>query len=54
MGVSRVTEAAQIPAALEVAFAEDRTVLIESGITGREVEIAVLEGRVGSRRGTSA
>lgn len=45
VGVSRVTEAAQIPAALATAFAEDRTVLIESGVTGREVEIAVLEGR---------
>ena len=45
VGVSRVTEAAGIPAALDIAFAEDRTVLIESGITGREVEIAVLEGR---------
>ncbi|QIM17432.1 D-alanine--D-alanine ligase [Leucobacter insecticola] len=45
VGVSRVTEASEIPAALEVAFAEDRTVLIESGVTGREVEIAVLEGR---------
>lgn len=45
VGVSRVTAAGEIPAALELAFAEDRTVLIESGVTGREVEIAVLEGR---------
>ncbi len=45
VGVSRVTAADQIPAALQLAFAEDRTVLIESGVTGREVEIAVLEGR---------
>ncbi len=45
VGVSRVTSAAEIPAALEIAFAEDRTVLVESGVTGREVEIAVLEGR---------
>ena len=45
VGVSRVTSAAEIPAALDIAFAEDRTVLIESGVTGREVEIAVLEGR---------
>ena len=45
VGVSRVTESSEIPAALELAFAEDRTVLIESGVTGREVEIAVLEGR---------
>ncbi|KAM9865263.1 D-alanine--D-alanine ligase [Leucobacter aridicollis] len=54
VGVSRVTEASEIPAALEVAFAEDRTVLIESGITGREVEIAVLEGREGQPTRTSS
>lgn len=45
VGVSRITAAAEMPAALDLAFAEDRTVLIESGVTGREVEIAVLEGR---------
>lgn len=45
VGVSRVVAPSEIPAALDVAFAEDRTVLIESGVTGREVEIAVLEGR---------
>ncbi len=54
VGVSRVTEASEIPAALEIAFAEDRTVLIESGITGREVEIAVLEGREGESTRTSS
>ena len=54
VGVSRVTEASEIPAALEIAFAEDRTVLIESGITGREVEIAVLEGREGEPTRTSS
>lgn len=45
VGVSRVTDSTQLPAALEIAFAEDHMVLIESGIAGREVEIAVLEGR---------
>ncbi len=54
VGVTRVTEASEIPAALEVAFAEDRTVLIESGVVGREVEIAVLEGRSGDRPRTSS
>lgn len=54
MGVTRVTEAAGIPSALEIAFKEDRTVLIESGVTGREVEIAVLEGRSGERPRTSS
>ena len=54
VGVSRVTEASEIPAALELAFAEDRTVLIESGVVGREVEIAVLEGRTGQPTRTSS
>ena len=54
VGVSRVTEASEIPAALDIAFAEDRTVLVESGITGREVEIAVLEGREGQPTRTSS
>ena len=48
VGVSKVAAASELPAALEVAFAEDRMVLIESGIAGREVEIAVLEGRDGA------
>lgn len=54
VGVSRVTEPEQLPAALEVAFAEDRSVLIESGVTGREVEIGVLAGRGGSSPRTSS
>lgn len=45
VGVSKVASPEQLPAALDVAFAEDSVVLIESGIVGREVEIAVLEGR---------
>lgn len=44
VGVSRVASPAELPAALEVAFAEDGVVLVESGVNGREVEIAVLEG----------
>jgi len=54
VGVSKVTDASGIPAALETAFAEDRTVLIESGVTGREIEIAVLEGRGDARPRTSS
>lgn len=54
VGVSKVVDAEGIPAALETAFAEDRTVLIESGVIGREVEIAVLEGRGDSSPRTSA
>ena len=44
VGVSRITALDELPEALEVAFHEDHVVLIETGITGREVEIAVLEG----------
>lgn len=54
VGVSRVTAAAELPAALEVAFAEDSVVLVESGISGREVEIGVLQGRGGESPRTSA
>lgn len=45
VGVSKVSSKAELPAALDVAFAEDTIVLIESGVIGREVEIAVLQGR---------
>ena len=54
VGVSRVTDSSGIPEALTVAFAEDSLVLIESGVTGREVEIAVLQGRDGSAPRTSS
>ena len=54
VGVSKVRSAAELPAALDVAFAEDRTVLIESGVVGREIEIAVLEGRGESAPRTSS
>jgi D-alanine-D-alanine ligase len=45
VGVSKVHEPAELDAALELAFAEDDKVLIEPAIVGREVEVAVLEGR---------
>jgi D-alanine-D-alanine ligase len=45
VGVSKVHEWDELDAALDIAFAEDHTVLIESGIAGREVECAVLQGR---------
>ncbi|MGN8552771.1 UNVERIFIED_CONTAM: D-alanine--D-alanine ligase [Microbacterium sp. SLM126] len=47
VGVSKVHDASEFAAALEVAFAEDDKVLIESAIVGREVEVAILEGRDG-------
>ena len=54
VGVSRVAEAAEIPAALDLAFESDDAVLIESGVVGREVEIAVLGGRAGQSPRASA
>ncbi|APF33425.1 D-alanine-D-alanine ligase [Microbacterium sp. TS-1] len=47
VGVSKVHEPGELDAALELAFAEDGKVLIEPAIVGREVEVAVLEGRGG-------
>ncbi|GAB3411396.1 D-alanine--D-alanine ligase family protein [Schumannella luteola] len=47
VGVSRVTDWAELDAALETAFREDSRVLVESGIVGRELECAVLSGRDG-------
>lgn len=44
VGVSRVDDPADLDAALRTAFAEDVEVLIEKGLDGREVEIAVLGG----------
>jgi D-alanine-D-alanine ligase len=47
VGVSKVHDASEFAAALDLAFAEDDKVLIESAIVGREVEVAILEGRDG-------
>ena len=47
VGVSKVSDWAGLDAAIDTAFAEDDRVLIESGLVGREVEIAVLGGRPG-------
>lgn len=47
VGVSKVGAPDELDAALEVAFAEDEKVLIETAIVGREVEVAILEGRGG-------
>ncbi|HZW41439.1 MAG TPA: D-alanine--D-alanine ligase family protein [Agromyces sp.] len=43
VGVSKVDDWSQLDAALEIAFAEDRTVLVESAVAGREIECGVLE-----------
>ncbi len=49
VGVSKVEALDELDAALEIAFAEDDKVLIETGVTGREIEVAVLEGAEGMR-----
>jgi D-alanine-D-alanine ligase len=48
VGVTKVADWAELDAAIEVAFAEDTTVLVEAAMVGREVECAVLEGRDGA------
>ncbi|MGO2050685.1 MAG: D-alanine--D-alanine ligase family protein [Microbacterium sp.] len=43
VGVSKVSEPDELDGALEVAFAEDDKVLVETGIVGREIEVAILD-----------
>jgi D-alanine-D-alanine ligase len=45
MGITRVTESAQLQAAVETAREQDPKVVVEAGIPGREIEVAVLQGR---------
>jgi D-alanine-D-alanine ligase len=47
LGITRVTDLGDLPAAIEQARRHDPKVLIEQGIAGREVECAVLGGRGG-------
>jgi D-alanine-D-alanine ligase len=47
VGVSRVSTPDQLAEAMTVALAEDSKVLIEAGLVGRELEVAVLQGRPG-------
>lgn len=49
VGVSKVHSAGEFAEAMRIAFAEDDHVLVEGAITGREVEVAVLESRPGER-----
>jgi D-alanine-D-alanine ligase len=53
VGVSKVHHAGELDDALALAFAEDDKVLIETALVGREVEVAVLEGRRGAGARTS-
>jgi D-alanine-D-alanine ligase len=43
LGITRVTDWADLPEALEAAFAHDSKVLVEAGVIGREIECGVLE-----------
>lgn len=45
MGISKVDSLAELDAAIEEARRHDLKLVIEAGITGREIECAVLEGR---------
>ena len=47
LGISKVTDPADLDAALETAFAHDPKVVVEQMIHGRELECAVLEGPAG-------
>ena len=49
VGVSKITDIGELDAALEVAFAEDEKVLVETGIVGREIEVAILDAADGVR-----
>jgi D-alanine-D-alanine ligase len=42
VGISKVAGAADLGAAVEAAFAHDRKILVERGVSGREVEVSVL------------
>lgn len=53
VGVSRVTDPSELEEAVEIALREDSTVLVEAAVTGREVEIGVLQGRRGQAARTS-
>lgn len=44
MGITRVVDRADLEAAIETARQHDPKVIVESGISGREIECAVLEG----------
>jgi D-alanine-D-alanine ligase len=44
VGITKITDWAQLPDALETAFEHDDKVLVEAAVAGREVECGVLEG----------
>ena len=54
IGITRVDDLADLPAALQTARAADPKVLIEAAVPGREVECGVLEGAAGPRASVPA
>ncbi|HEX7351819.1 D-alanine--D-alanine ligase family protein [Brachybacterium sp.] len=53
LGVTRVSDPAQLEVAMKSAFAEDPKVLVEEGLSAREVECGVLQGRDGAEPSTT-
>jgi len=49
LGITKVDDLADLPAAIAAARVHDPKVVIEAGIVGREIECAVLGGRDGAR-----
>jgi D-alanine-D-alanine ligase len=49
LGISKVDDLADLPAAVAEARRHDPKVLVEAGVVGREIECAVLGGRPGER-----
>jgi D-alanine-D-alanine ligase len=47
VGISKITDWADLPAALDEAFRHDNKVLVEAAVVGREVECGVLENEDG-------
>lgn len=50
LGVTRVDDWARLPAALDTARASDGKVLVEAGVAGREIDVAVLQHPDGTLR----
>ena len=49
LGISKVDDLADLPAAIAAAQEHDPKVVVEAGVVGREIECAVLGGRGGAR-----
>ncbi|MBD8080655.1 D-alanine--D-alanine ligase family protein [Cellulosimicrobium arenosum] len=49
LGITKVDDLADLPAAVAAAQVHDPKVIVEAGVVGREIECAVLGGRAGER-----